>query len=239
MIKKLLLIWCLLPLILHAADSAESDPGVWKGVGEFGYTSTSGNSDSENLNASLGVSREIEKWKHSASLRAIQAESEGETSADSLVFKGRSEYGFGEKSYAFGKLRYEDDEFSGYDYQTSVSFGVGSRFIDNDKHLLDASAGLGYRTIKNSATKDTEDEAIVTTDLIYEYRISETATFRETILIESGDKNTYSESDTSLTARIAGNLAAKISYLVKRNSEVPPDTDKTDEITTISLVYNF
>jgi putative salt-induced outer membrane protein len=107
-------------LILNAADSTESDPGVWKGVGELGYTSTSGNSDSENLNASLGISREIEKWKHSASLRTIQAESEGETSADSLVFKGRSEYAFGEKSYMFGKLRYEDDEFSGYDYQTSV-----------------------------------------------------------------------------------------------------------------------
>lgn len=239
MIKKLLLIWCLLPLILNAADSTESDPGVWKGVGELGYTSTSGNSDSENLNASLGISREIEKWKHSASLRTIQAESEGETSADSLVFKGRSEYAFGEKSYMFGKLRYEDDEFSGYDYQTSVSFGVGSRFIEDEKQLLDASAGLGYRTIKDSATKDTEDEAIVTADLIYEYKISETATFRETILIESGDENTYSESDTSLTFRIVGNLAAKISYLVKRNSEVPPDIDKTDEITTVSLVYDF
>jgi putative salt-induced outer membrane protein len=58
-------------------------------------------------------------------------------------------------------------------------------------------------------------------------------------LIESGDENTYSESDTSLTFRIVGNLAAKISYLVKRNSEVPPDIDKTDEITTVSLVYDF
>lgn len=239
MIKRLLLAWCLFPVMLHAADSTESDPAVWKGMGELGYTSTSGNSDSENLNASLGISRELEKWKHSASLKSIKAESEGETSADSLVFKGRSEYDFGEKSYVFGKLRYEDDEFSGYDYQTSVSFGVGSRFIENEKHLLDASIGLGYRTIKDSVAKETEDEGIVTADLIYEYKISETATFREAILVESGDENTYSESDTSLAARIAGNLAAKISYLVKNNSEVPPDIDKTDEITTVSLVYEF
>ena len=239
MIKRLVLVWCFFPLVLNAADNPEPDPGIWKGVGELGYTSTSGNSDSESLNASLGISRETEKWKHAASLRIIKAESEGETSADSLVFKGRSEYGFGEKSYVFGKLRYEDDEFSGYDYQTSVSLGVGSRFIENEKHLLDASIGLGYRTIKDSDTKDTEDEGIVTSDLIYEYKISETATFRETILIESGDENTYSESDTSLAVRIVGNLAAKMSYLVKRNSDVPPDTDKTDEITTISLVYDF
>ncbi len=239
MIKRLLLIWCLLPLILNAAEDTESGSGVWTGAGELGFTSTSGNSDSESLNASLRVARETEKWKHSSSLRAIRAESEGETSADSLEFRGRSEYGIGEKSYVFGRLRYEDDEFSGYDYQTSLAFGVGSRFIENEKHLLDASAGLGYRTIKDSATGDTEDETIVTADLIYEYVISETSTLREAILVESGDENTYTESETSLTARIAGHLAAKISYLVKRNSDVPPDTDKTDEITTVSLVYEF
>jgi putative salt-induced outer membrane protein len=239
MIKRFLLAWCLFPLILNAAESTESNPGVWKGEGGLGFTSTSGNSDSENLNAILGITQEIDKWKHSASLRAIQAESDGETSADSLVFKGRSEYELGEKSYVFGKLRYEDDEFSGYDYQTSLAFGVGSRFIENELHLLDASIGLGFRSIKDSVTKDTEDEGIITADLIYEYKISETSTFKETVLVESGDENTHSESDTSLTIRIVGNLAAKISYLVKRNSDVPSGTDKTDEITTVSLLYKF
>ncbi len=225
--------------MLNAAEHSESDQGAWKGEGGLGFTSTSGNTDSESLNASLGIGYEIDKWRHSASLRVIQAETEGETSADSLVFTGRSEWDFGEKSYLFGKLRYEDDEFSGYDYQASLAPGVGSRFIENDQHLLDASIGLGLRKIKNSETGDTEDEGIITGDLIYEYRISETATFKETILIESGDENTYTESDTSLILRVVGNLAAKISYLVKRNSDVPPDTDKTDEITTISLVYEF
>ena len=237
--KRILLIWCLFPLVLNAAENTESNQGVWTGKGGLGFTSTSGNSDSESLNASLGITYEIEKWKHSASLRVIQAESEGKTSADSLVFNGRSEHEFGEKSYAFGKVRYEDDEFSGYDYQASLAFGVGSRFIENEQHLLDASIGLGVRSIKDSDTKDTEDEEIITGDLIYEYRISETATLKEKILVESGDENTYSESDTSLTLRIEGNLAAKISYLVKRNSDVPPGTDKTDEITTISLLYEF
>lgn len=239
MIKRLLLIWCLFPLILNAAESTESNQGVWKGEGGLGFTSTSGNSDSESLNASLGTTYEIDKWKHSASLRVIQAETEGETSADSLEFKVRSEHEIGEKSYAFGKLRYENDEFSGYDYQTSLAFGVGSRFIESEQHLLDASIGLGVRSIKDSDTKDTEDEGIITGDLIYEYKISETASFNETILVEIGDENTYSESDTSLKVGIEGNLAAKISYLVKRNSNVPPGTDKTDEITSISLLYEF
>jgi putative salt-induced outer membrane protein YdiY len=73
----------------------------------------------------------------------------------------------------------------------------------------------------------------------YEYIVSETATFIQTILIEDGDENTYTESDTSLKIRIVGNLAAKMSYLLKRNSEVPSGTDKSDKITTVSLVYAF
>jgi len=79
----------------------------------------------------------------------------------------------------------------------------------------------------------------VTADVKYEYKISETAIFNQAILIEDGDENTYTESDTSLKMKIEGNLAAKISYLLKRNSEVPSGTDKSDKITTISLVYAF
>ncbi len=239
MLKKLLIIILFIPLVSNAADNDEEDQGVWKGEGELGFTSTSGNTDSENLNARLGVAREEGKWKHAADLRAIKNTTEDETTADSLVFREKSEYKLGEKSYAFGQLRYEDDEFSGYDYQTSISFGLGSRYIENEQHLLDASIGLGYRSIKDSATGESEEDAIITGEVIYAYKISETATFTQTFFVESGDENTHSESDTGLKTQIAGNLASKIGYLVKHNSDVPPGIDKTDEIISVSLVYSF
>lgn len=239
MLKILTLIVCLLPLTLQAADDSATEQAGWKGEGALGFTSTSGNTDSENLNASLGIAREVDRWKHSASIELIRNEVDGETSADSQVLKLRSERGFGEKSYWFGQLRHEEDEFSGYDSQSSVSLGAGSRFIENDKHLLDASIGVGYRSLEASDSGDSEEDAIVTGNLLYEYKISETATFSEAILVESGDENTHTESDTALKMTIEGNLAAKISYLVKHNSDVPDGTDKSDEITTISLVYGF
>lgn len=239
MLRKLLLIVFFIPLVSIAADNVEVEQGVWKGEGELGFTSTSGNTDSESLNARLGIAREEGKWTHAASLRAIKNTTDDETTADSLLFTEKSEYKLGEKSYAFGQLRYEDDEFSGYDYQASLSFGLGSRFIENERHLLDASAGLGYRGIKDSETGDSEEDAIVTGEVNYAYKISETATFTQKFYVESGDENTYSESDTGLKMQIAGNLASKISYLVKRNSEVPDGIDKTDKIFTVSLVYGF
>ncbi|MDH3759480.1 MAG: DUF481 domain-containing protein [Gammaproteobacteria bacterium] len=227
------------PLVANAAEGTESDQSGWKGEGELGYTTTSGNTDSENLNASLGVSRQAGSWKHAALIKSIRNKADDVTSADSLVLKARSEYQLGEKSYAFGQLRYEEDEFSGYDRQTSLAFGLGSRVLENERHFLDLSAGLGYRYLEQSDPGDETDEAILTASLDYQYKISETATFGEAILVESGDDNTHSESETSLKAKIDGNLATKISYLVKHNSDVPDGTDKTDKIVTVSLVYGF
>lgn len=229
----------MIPLALNAADEADSAPALWKGVGELGLTTTSGNSDSENLNASLSLSREQDRWKHTALLETIKAESDGVASVDRVVFREKSQYAYSEDSYLFARLRYEDDEFSGYEYQASVTFGVGSRLIEDEHQLLDASVGLGGRSIKNSETGTTEDEGIVIGELLYEFKISPTATFSQTLLVENGAENTYSQSETALRTRINGNLAAKFNYLVKRNSEVPEDIEKQDEIVTIALVYEF
>ena len=86
---------------------------------------------------------------------------------------------------------------------------------------------------------DTADGGILTSDLIYEYKISESATLSETALIETGEDNTFFQSETALLSKINGSFSSKISYLLKHNSDVSPGIEKTDEIVSISLVYGF
>jgi len=69
--------------------------------------------------------------------------------------------------------------------------------------------------------------------------ISETSTFNQNIFVEDGSTNTYTKSETFLKLVVVGNLGAKFGYEVKRNSNVPPDAEKTDTITTVTLVYDF
>lgn len=241
MLRRLLLVLCLMPLLTQAQDEQplESAEPLWSGRGTLGYTSTSGNTDSENLNASLQVGREKLKWKHSLLIEAIQAEADNQKSADSWTILERSEYRLGEKSYSFGQARYQEDAFSGYDYQGSIAAGVGSRFVETDTQLLDLSVGAGYRRLKESGSGETESGPILTSDLKYEYKFSESATFSQVALIEAGDDNTYLQSETALITRISGALASKISYIIKHNTDVPDGVEKTDEIITISLVYDF
>jgi len=253
MLKRTMVVLCLCPGFLYAAENPDAsattatataaapqtEKNQWKGEGALGYTATSGNTESDSLNAKLGISKEKARWKHSASIESLKTTTDSVTSADRLVFKEKSEYSLGEKAYVFGKLRYEDDKFSGYDYQSSIAFGAGARFIDTEVQVLDASAGIGYRKIKDAVTLLTEEEGILTADASYEYKISNSAAFSEQLSVESGDNNTYSESETALTTKINSSLASKISYLVKHNSEVPVGTEKTDKVLTVSLVYSF
>ena len=220
-----------MPVVVMASE--------WKGEGELGYTTTSGNSDSESLNTKLSVSKEKNKWRHKASIEALKSSTDNVTSADRFVFTEKTEYLFGEKTYSFVSLRYEDDEFTGFVYQSSVSLGIGSRFIESDTHVLDASAGLGFRRTKDVLTMLIHEDAILKLEANYKYTVSDNAILSEDVLVESGSENTHSESVTALKTKINGNLSSKISYAVKRNSNVPVGTKNTDTVTTVSLIYGF
>jgi len=226
-----------LPTLVNAAD--EPGNNEWKGEGELGFTQTSGNTESKSLNAKLGVVKKHHKWTHKANLEALQASINGTESTNRTIADARTEYEFGKKTYTFAGLRYEEDKFSGYDYQSSVSLGFGNQFLKNDNYELDASLGLGYRRLKDTATSVVSGDGIITGNLNYLYKISKYATFKEKILIEAGDANTYTEAETSLKMKINGNLASKIAYTIKQNSTVPAGTKKTDTVTTIALVYGF
>lgn len=226
-------------LILAAALLSQSAyAGEWTGEGEFGFTSTSGNTDSQSLNAKLGIGKKYEKWVHNAKLDVLQSSDNGIDSADSFVVTEKSEYKFAEKTFAFGRVRHEDDKFSGFDHQSVISFGVGHLFIEGEKHNLQASAGIGYKDLEDDLGEDTQ-ETVFDGEIKYAFAISKTSAFNQNLFVESGESNTYSKSETFLKLVVVGNLGAKIGYEVKHNSDVPVGVEKTDKKTTVTLVYSF
>ena len=56
--------------MLSMAADDQADTKVWSGEGTLGFTSSSGNTDSENLNAGLKIAHKHQKWKHNLSLEA-------------------------------------------------------------------------------------------------------------------------------------------------------------------------
>jgi putative salt-induced outer membrane protein len=71
------------------------------------------------------------------------------------------------------------------------------------------------------------------------WSISKNAQFRQSITIESGKSNTLTESITSVTSTLVGNLGMSLRLDITRNSDVPVGTKNTDTVTSVNLVYNF
>ena len=223
------------PVSLMAQDAPESP---WSGKATLGYLATSGNTENSTLNTGFEIGFKTGKWAHLFKAAAINAMENKVTTAEAYDASWKSERNLTDRDFLFGRLGWRKDRFGGFDTQFSQTVGYGRRLIDTDKHKLNAEIGAGIRQSEDQAGIE-EDETIFRGGLDYKWLLSDTAEFRQDFTVESGDKNTYGESVTALSAKLLGDLALVASYTIKHNTDVPPLTEKTDTYTALSLEYAF
>lgn len=214
------------------------EQGPWSGTASLGYLGTTGNTESASYNAATKVSYTRDKWKHTFAASAIGAETSGTTNAEAYNAAWKSEYSINEYDFLFGLLDWRKDRFSGFDQQLSGTLGYGRRLINTEKHVLNATLGVGYRT-SDLADGTTEDDVVGRGGLDYTWQLSETSEFGQGFVVEYGSSNTYAESISALRAKVFGNMALVLSYTVKHNTDPPIGSEGTDTFTAISLEYAF
>ena len=122
-----------LALLAAGPALAQDDPEYgWTGKGEVGFVKTSGNTDTQTAKLGLAFVKTSEQWEHKINFGYLNSEDDGDTTAERLDLGLQSNYKLSEKSYLFGALRYENDEFSAYDNQTTISAGYGRKIIETD-----------------------------------------------------------------------------------------------------------
>ena len=225
----------LAPCSLMAQDAPESP---WSGKATLGYLATSGNTENTTLNTGFELGYKTGDWAHLFDAKAINASENEITTAEAYDVGWKSERSLTEHDFLFGRLNWRKDRFGGFDTQFSQTIGYGRRLIHGDKHKLNAEIGAGARQSETQLGV-TEDETILSGGLYYKWQFSETAEFRQDLTAESGDKNTYVESVTAISAKLLGDLALVASYTVKHNTDVQPLLEKTDTYTALSLEYAF
>lgn len=232
---------------------------------ELGLLATSGNTDSTALKAKLNLKHDLPRWRNQYVLEALykedqlDVEQDGETWEESQVtaekyfasaqadYKLDSQY---RALFVFGS--YEEDRFSGYDYQAAIAVGYSDRLFQGASSFLDYSVGPGMsfsrteevRAPNGALVEDNvkEESAMVRLSALYQYDFSETSKFTQTfasdVALESG-ANTKTKAETAVTTNINGSLAMKASFSITHNSEVPEDRVSSDRQTAITLVYTF
>jgi putative salt-induced outer membrane protein len=227
-------------IVLFAAAFAGAPAKAdWDGKGELGFVLSRGNSEAETLNAKLDAGTEVGRWTHAVGFSALRATTANETTANRYELRGQTNYDFTDRSYVFGALRYEDDRFSAYEYQTTASGGVGHRFIDTERTKLAGQLGVGYRVAELRLTGEQENDVVFRGDVAFEHELTDTTRIVDKLLVESGSSNTFLQNELSLQVKMTEALALSLTYAVRHNTEVPAGVRKTDQLTTANLVFAF
>lgn len=223
--------------LAQAPAPSATDPVV--GAAALGYLATSGNTESTNTNASFKLAWDRGgNWIHNWAALAISARTEGVTTAEAYAAGYKAQRNFSEHDYIFAAGDWRQDAFSGYDKQVTETVGYGRRIIDSARQVLAVEGGIGAKQ-SDLIDGTSLDEGIVRGGLDYVVHLSESSQFNQKLLVELGDDNRYTESTSALKARLVGDLALVLSFVIKNNSDVPVGIEKTDRFTAISLEYGF
>jgi len=209
---------------------------------QFGYSAQSGNSRDKNITGELNLKYLIHKWEFLGHTDGQFMTTKTGTSSQNLTVRGESAYYFEKNHFAFGNVNYKYDKFSPYLYVLYGVVGYGWRPINTDKFVLFLQAGPGYRHQKTADTNKVENGVIIYGAGEFTWNITKNTAFKQRLSVDSGSKNTYAESKTSVYTTIIGNLGMEASFTVKHNTTIPTGSKnryKTDTLTKLMLVYKW
>lgn len=246
-----------LSAVTMAEEAAKKDVHDFKTSAELGFLFKTGNTDSGDLKAGLDLDHSYNQWTNSVRLDVLyktlkvettdesgNVDDDYETTDQKLTFTTQTNYKLSDKNknYAYGSFWYEDDRFSSFDNQSSVSAGWGKEWYKTEKSSLFADIGPGYKRDVIKETGKTESAAIIQAQALYKRDINEHVQFKQFFgakyALGSGKNSTY-KAETSINTKLIETLQLKFSFTVDHNTEVAADKDNTDTQTAVTLVYSF
>jgi putative salt-induced outer membrane protein len=250
---KFALLLLFTPAFCAWADEAPPPPqDVWIGKGQIGFLNSHGNSDAESLNGQVDLLRYDGPWKNEFNIAGLYGKNSGIVSAERWETWGQTNYTVSGDLFVFGALRYEHDLFDGFEYQASLTGGLGYKLINTDDTKLTAQVGAGYRRLRpevidkddtgqviSRTPLDATGDAIGTVGVDFSHAFTKTTVLTNKFLMEAGSDNTLLRDDLALTVKMSDKLALSVGYGIKDNTKPPAPLKRLDEVASVNLVFGF
>lgn len=252
--------------ILSSIEEAEKSPTKVKphftASAQLGFLYQTGNTKSGDIKAGLDFRYEKNLWRNLVIFDALIKKSEttneqGETNFEttdnkwSVVTQTNYTLSTASKNYLYGNFFYEENKFSSFDSQASLSTGWGRRWYEDNETSLDADIGPGFkRDVTRVSQEDrdanifseTRDTFILQAQALYIKKINEHIEFKQLLVakhaLASGENSVY-KSESSITSKLIDSLQLKLSFIVDYNSKVDKTKENTDTQTSAVLIYSF
>lgn len=240
-----------------AEEASKKDIHEFKTSAELGFLFKTGNTESGDLKAGLDLDHTYNQWtnlfrfdilykttKQETTDADGNVDDDYETTDQKWTFTTQTNYQLSDKNknYIYGSFWFEDDRFSSFDNQSSISAGWGKEWYKTEKSSLFADIGPGFKRDKVKETGETNDFAIIQAQALYTRDINEHVQFKQFFgakyALDSDENSTY-KAETSINTKLIETLQLKFSFTLDHNTEVADDKDNTDTQTAVTLVYSF
>ncbi len=227
-----------------AAGSPAPAEGFFGAIGlhgevEGGVDLSTGNTDEQTVNAKVELTLDRTLWRHKLNLEGDWTVDRKTTTKQRFLGSYETNYAYSNRAFVFGFLSFEDDRFSGFDYQISESVGAGYKLLDTPRFLLSVEAGPNARQSKVKPGGNTEYEYGGRVSSEFEWRLSKSATFSNEVAAFIGSERSSLDSSSALKLKINDRLSGKLSYDVHWDGNVPDGRKSTDTVTRGAVVYDF
>jgi putative salt-induced outer membrane protein len=224
----------LIPLLALAAPASAD----WTPTAELGLVNTSGNSDTTSANGRFALKGEDDLWTHEYFLAALRAESDDALTANRLELGARTARRLGERQYLGFAARFERDDFSAYERQSTLALNYGTWLLKDEDRSFQLEGGPGLRHARLADGGGSETDALLRGYADYQHQLTDSTRFFNTLLVEATADNTFAQNDIGIAVSINKTLALKAAFQARHNTEAPAGLARTDTLTSVNIVWS-
>ena len=247
----------LLSLNAFANESITEKPPEFTLSAELGFLYKTGNTKSADFKAGFNIRHEKNQWLNliNVNLLAKKIETEDANGDDkfnttdnkwNIVTQTNYTISPHGKNYIYANVSYEEDRFSSYEKQSSISAGWGRHWYETKTSSLFADIGPGFKhdVIKatDTQTRESNSTLIMQAQALYLHQLNEFVEFKQLFVAKYATKsneNSIFKAESSITTKLIESLQMKFSLLIDHNTEAKAPFVKTDTQTSVTLVYSF
>ena len=136
------------------ADRPKREKTDWRRTLEVGANTTSGNTDTRRMDASITAQKETELLFFWFGVGGRFGETDGENDTENAEIEGRVERGLGERTYAALDANVFHDQIADLSYRARGNVSLGRFLVISERTLIGVEAGPGYVREKKGGTVD-------------------------------------------------------------------------------------
>ena len=210
----------------------------WSGSFALGFSATSGNTDTADLDIAGRLRYGSGPWNHSFGFAVEWAEDNDVTNKEEVYATYEANRYLTENFYIFGLGSANYDNFDTLKWDAFLGAGPGYRVINQQNMTWRLQAGPGYRFTEDQLGNDDHEVAGIASSR-YFYKLTDTVSLTNDTDVLFSEENTLVTNDLGVNFKVTNKLSTRLSYRTEWDSDPAAGFDDFDNKFGASLVYGF